>query len=165
MAFPEQEVPLILIVFLGSLGSAFILLYRNFLCPKEETVLVQKVFVFASLVSSFLSVTSVLNPNKTIFLFHWILSCILLIYSVTAIFLPSAYSRSMVTWSDVLLVGLGVSFFFMRVYASLLLTYDRARQKGAPPSFIRRPISTPDDLYTLNYPNSMKIDLNIPRKI
>lgn len=153
MKFPEQEIPLILIVFLGAFGSAFILFYRNFLCPKESTTLPQKIYVVASLVSTFLSIVSVLNPNKTLFLFNWILSGTLLIYSIASLFLPSVCSRSMITWSDVFLVGLSMTFFFMRLYASMLLIYDRARRKPGPISLIR-PIPKPFDLYTVDQPNS-----------
>lgn len=155
MAFPEQEVPLILIVFLGSLGSAFILFYRNFLCPKESTALIQKGYVGLSVLSIFLSIVSVLNGNKKQFLFSWGLSGVLLLYSIGSLFLPSEYRRCMITWSDVFLVGLSVAFFLMRFYASMLLTYDRARQKRGSKSLVR-PISKPADFYTLNYPNSLK---------
>lgn len=161
MNLPEQEVPLILIVFLGSLGSAFILLYRNFLCPKEQTALIQKVYVCGGLLSSFLSITSMLSPNRTIFLFNWILSGFLTLYSVLSLFLSSAYGRSMITWSDFFLVGLSVFFFLMRLYASMLLMYDRTKRKNEPKSLIR-PISKTEDFYTVDYPNSR---MQVPRAI
>lgn len=153
MEFPEQEVPLILIVFLGSLGSALLLFYRNFLCPKTSTAFVQKVYVGSSLLSIFLGVISVLNPNKTLFFFNWVLSGILLLYSIVALFLSSDYSLGMTTWSDVFLIGLSIAFFFMRAYASLLLTYDRAKQKPDSVGLIR-PIPKPFDLYTIDQPNN-----------
>ena len=152
MAFPEQEVPLILIIFLGSFGSAFIIFYRHFLCPKEPAETIQKVYVFSSLIASFLSVTSVLCANRTLFLFNWILSGLLMLYSVMALFLPSSYKTRMLTWSDFFLVCLTVSFFLIRLYASLLLTYDRFRQKKKEPNLIR-PIPKPFDLYTVDSPN------------
>ncbi len=152
MAFPEQEVPLILIIFLGSFGSAFILFYRHFLCPKESSGTMQKVYVFGSLAASFLGVASVLCANRTLFLFNWILSGLLICYSVVSLFLPSNCKTRMITWSDFFLVGLTVAFFILRYYASLLLTYDRIRQKKGNPSLLR-PIPKPFDLYTVDYPN------------
>lgn len=156
MAFPEQEVPLILIFFLGSLGSAFILCFRNFLCPKESTLSIQKAYAGLSLLAIFLGMVSLSNGAKKYFLLSWGLSGILLLYAFVSFFLPSGYSRPMITWSDVFLVGLSVAFFFMRFYASLLLRYDRARQKVGPKSLIR-PIAKPADFYTLSYPNSVQI--------
>lgn len=152
MVVPEQETPLILLVFLGALGSSLILFYRNFLRPKEPTVLLQKVYVFSSLLSSFLGVVSILNKNKTLLLYNWILSGLLMLYSVVALFLPSPYKISIMTWSDFFLVGLFVSFLVLRVYASLLLIYDRARRITDPKVSVRS-IPKPEDLNTINIPD------------
>ena len=129
MLITEQEIPLILIIFLGSLGSVFLLMYQNFLCPKKSTHTIQKVYVGASVFGIFLSILCVVCSNKFLNGVNWILSGVLISYFLVSFFLPGEYSRGMLTWSDFFLMLLGLSCQVLRLYASLLLTYDRARNK------------------------------------
>ena len=129
MAICEQEIPLILIIFLSSVGSVFLLIYQNFLCPKKSTKTLQKAYVGASILQICLGIVCVMCPSKTLNIINWILSGILILYFIAAFFLPSEYSLGMLTWSDFFLKVVGFACLLMRLYASLLLTYDRVQTK------------------------------------
>jgi|GEM_PF-5695379 len=125
MEITEQDVPLVLIIFLGSLGSFGLLLYQNFLYPKDCTNRVQKAYVVGNLFALFSNLLCVLFPSKILSSINFVLLGVLFFYFILSFFLPKGYSLPMLTWSDVFLTMLSVFFLAVRLYATGLLTYER----------------------------------------
>ncbi len=120
-ALTDSQFPVAMLIVLGGIGYIMLAVYCDLLLPKGAKSSVFDFAVLVGIVGSALGLAAIFIDNRKLFTLSWFLVGLDIIYSIISFFLPSEYSVSLYTWSDIFLLFVSISFFIMQYYAGALL--------------------------------------------